>query len=106
MVDIHLGSMMMLQKVLALLDNVPSAWYSKSDLLQWYVNARSEGWDCEAYQPEGDHWKHAILTKNGYVAEIDIPGGTLIVYRPDRTQVDQPTPYRKNDYRANPRRRR
>lgn len=88
----------MLQKVLSLLDNVPAARYHKPELLQWYVAARSEGWDCEATHPEGDHWEQALLTKNGYVAEIDIPGGKLAVYRPDQTQIDEPTPYKKRDY--------
>jgi hypothetical protein len=77
---------------------VPSTEYNEAELIEWYVNARSDGWACEAPTDESDHWKEAILYKDGHVAEIDIPGGTLVVYLQDRTKVHEPIPYNHADF--------
>lgn len=103
-VEYYRGIYSICQNLLNLLDGVQPSRYDEGDLLEWYVAARTAGWHCETFTPTGDHWEHAILTKNGNVAQIDIPGGTLIVVRKDRSIVHEPIPYKRADYRtSNPR---
>jgi hypothetical protein len=105
--DVYRGLTLGLQKVQCLLDDMPSPRYHEGDLLEWYVIARTAGWQCDAFMPTGDRWEHALLTKNGNIAQIDVPGGTLVVYRRDRSLVHEPIPYKHADYRTpNPRSRR
>lgn len=53
---------------------------NRADILEWYVAARSDGWQCESFTPEGDHWDHAILVKEKYLAEVDIVRGRAILW--------------------------
>jgi hypothetical protein len=99
MLDTYRGIGIGLGKVLVLLDDIAPARYNEGDLLSFYVAARSDGWTVETAKDGEDHWKHAFLYKNGNVAEIDIPGGTLVVYRQDRTQVHEPIPYKSKEYK-------
>lgn len=103
-VDLHQGMAIALRKVLVALDSVPAARYNEGDLLSWYVAARSDGWSCQSPTDTSDSWEQAILRKGENVASIDIPGGTLVVYRKDRTEVDEPVPYNHADFHSRRRR--
>jgi hypothetical protein len=65
---------------------------SRGDVLAWYVAARSDGWECESFTPEGDYWEHAILTKEKWVAEVDIVRGRAILLHND-TELQPTFPY-------------
>ena len=93
-VDIHRGMVLAIEKVLAVLDKPTLPTHNEGELLEWYVLARVDGWQCKAPMSQGDHWKQALLTRQRFVAEIDIPRGTLSVWTPNKTQIENPIPYR------------
>jgi len=87
------GQQIALQKVLAALDSQPVVLYTRGELLSWYTDARSDGWLCSPALPNGDNWEHAILQKQGYVAEINMMCGTLTIWRPDKSEIESPISY-------------
>ena len=95
-VENHKGQILSLRKILCLLDNTPQREYTRGDLLEWYVAARTDYWKCFSAVPGSDFWDHAFLKKGRQKAEINIASGTLMVWRPDGSQVEQPMPYKES----------
>ena len=70
---------------------------SRGDVLAWYCSARADGWECESFTPEGDYWEHAILTKDNWVAEVDIVRGRVILWLKD-SELEPKFPYQWPPY--------
>lgn len=70
---------------------------SRGDVLAWYCSARADEWQCESFTPEGDHWEHAILTREKYVVEVDIVRGRAILWLND-TELQLKFPYQWPPY--------
>jgi len=66
---------------------------NRDDVLAWYVAARSDGWECESFFPSDDHWEHAILTREKYVADVDIVLGYLVLWL-DHKELKPKFPYK------------
>jgi hypothetical protein len=65
---------------------------NRADILEWYVAARSDGWECESFVPDGDHWEHAILMKENWMAEVDMVRGRCILWH-HSSEVQLKAPY-------------
>ena len=92
--DNHIGQSIAYRKILALLGE-PSAFivYNREDLLEWYVNARSDGWTCQKAMPKGNNWEHAFLRKTPLRAEINMEKGRLSVWLQNGKTIDEVMPY-------------
>lgn len=87
------GQLLALKKIEAWLDSPLVLRYNRGELLEWYVNARTDGWKCQSAMPNSDYWEHAYLKRGKLKAEIDIPGGTLIVWDKDNNEIQKVMPY-------------
>jgi hypothetical protein len=91
--EFHRGVAATCQKVLAYIDSTIKSVYDIVDVINWYVSARSDEWDCTAYKPEGCHWDKAILRKNGYLAIIDLELGHITIWSPQQKRIQPSFPY-------------
>ena len=88
------GKINALRKILDYIEFQPDQ--NPADVLEWYVDARSDGWQCEALMPDGNHWNHAILRKGEYLAKVDLLAGYLILWK-NKEEVRPKFPYKTNE---------